>query len=175
MTVEPGKSNDIKVTINTAGKSGALQKTITVVTNDPKEASRVMNLTATVILPPGAMSHPEFKGAQEILKGQCMSCHVTPGLGKKGAALFKEACAMCHGDRGEGNTAGPLNQPGIVVRDDKVLFDMIAKGLQTSGMPGFLKGEVENGPYDKEQLDSLVKFIKAWKMAAPAVPVAAAK
>jgi len=163
VTIKPGDSSDIKVTIKTAGKSGAMTKTITVVTNDPREPNRAMNLTSTVVLPAGAMSHPEFKGAQEILRGQCMSCHVTPGIGKKGAVLYEAACAMCHGDQGEGKTAAALNQPGMAQRDDKAVFEIIAKGIQARGMPGFLKGEVESGPYDKAQLESLVTFIKGWQ------------
>ena len=46
--VEPGKSTDLEVTFNSRGKRGRQNKTITVITNDPKNSTIILRLTGTV-------------------------------------------------------------------------------------------------------------------------------
>lgn len=161
VSIPPGGSSELKVTLHTVGKVGPLDDAVTVVTNDPRQPERIVDVKANVTLPVGAASHPEFRELKEIVKGDCVSCHVTPGVGKKGKELYEAACAVCHGMQGEGRVAPPLNQAGVTMRDENSLTDTISKG--TGNMPGYLQGTAESGPYDKVQIASLVKFIKAWQ------------
>ena len=44
----PGESTNIKTTFNSKGKSGRQNKSVTVVTNDPKSTSTMLRLTGNV-------------------------------------------------------------------------------------------------------------------------------
>lgn len=46
--IKPGETSSIKVSFNSAGKSGTQNKTITVTTNDPKNYSMLLNIKGTV-------------------------------------------------------------------------------------------------------------------------------
>ncbi|MGH2571858.1 MAG: DUF1573 domain-containing protein [bacterium] len=49
--LKPGESKEIKVTFNSRGMDGGISKKVTVVTNDPEETSRVVELKAVVHVP----------------------------------------------------------------------------------------------------------------------------
>jgi mono/diheme cytochrome c family protein len=73
-----------------------------------------------------------------------------------GNADYKAKCAACHGAKGEGKPAMktvPLSQSAS--KSDAELTQMIAKGK--GKMPAY------EGKLSKDQIDSLVKAIKAQK------------
>lgn len=47
-TVEPGKSTTIRATFDSTGKSGRQYKTITIITNDPKNPETILTLNGTI-------------------------------------------------------------------------------------------------------------------------------
>ena len=47
--IAPGKSGEIKASFNSANYSGAVNKTVTIDSNDPKVPSSILNLKGTVI------------------------------------------------------------------------------------------------------------------------------
>ncbi|MFO8087172.1 MAG: DUF1573 domain-containing protein [Bacteroidales bacterium] len=47
-TLQQGESTDIKVTFNTRGRSGKQHKTVTVITNDPKNTRKILHIQANI-------------------------------------------------------------------------------------------------------------------------------
>jgi len=63
---------------------------------------------------------------------------VTPETLAAGERIFRTQCAYCHGDRGEGGRGPVLAHPRLVrAPDDLALFNLIARGIPESEMPGF--------------------------------------
>jgi len=63
---------------------------------------------------------------------------VTPEALAAGERIFRTQCAYCHGDRGEGGRGPSLAHPRLVrAPDDLALFNVIARGIPESEMPGF--------------------------------------
>jgi len=100
--------------------------------------------------------HAKRYNADEIFNKTCSRCHVDAGRGKKGIALFNADCAMCHNyDRTASSVNVMRNMP-----DDKLRKD-IEDGVNGSSMPGW--AEAQGGPLKKEEIDSLIEFIKGHK------------
>lgn len=100
--------------------------------------------------------HAKKRDADEIFKKQCSRCHVDAGKGRKGIELFNADCLMCHN---YGKTASPVS----VMRDmpEDKLKRGIEEGVKGSSMPGW--ADIKGGPLTKEEVDSLVEFIKGPK------------
>lgn len=157
--IEPGKSGEIKATLNPIGKRGKIKKTIDVMTNDVANPKITLTLIAEVH---GVLKeHPQAKD-ESIFSEKCAKCHVARGVGKLGRDLYLADCAFCHGDNGEGKSARALNdQNYLKANSSEYIRDWIANGREGSGMPGFAKEK--GGPLNKEQVDSLVSYIMRWK------------
>lgn len=103
----------------------------------------------------------------KIFTGKCRSCHVTPGIGKKGKELFDVSCEMCHGRAGAQRLKElpgiKLNKAFLTSISNKTLYHLIATGTpdlkKWQMMPGFLKKN--GGPLTKSQVLSLVKYLKS--------------
>jgi mono/diheme cytochrome c family protein len=55
-----------------------------------------------------------------------------------GAKVFRERCAMCHGDDARGTDRGPdLSRLHVQSESDGALFWKISSGNARTGMPGF--------------------------------------
>lgn len=83
-----------------------------------------------------------------------------------GRALYADNCAMCHGQKGEGVDAPPLNDSGLL-RDtaDQTIFSLISSGVPGTEMPAW--SQVHGGPFTDQQVRQLVAFIRAWEPDAP--------
>src|SRR5690349_18603685 len=54
-----------------------------------------------------------------------------------GARIYRTQCAYCHGPRGEGGRGAILARPRLMhAPDDTALFNVIARGIPDSEMPG---------------------------------------
>ncbi|MCA9799976.1 MAG: DUF1573 domain-containing protein [Cyanobacteria bacterium HKST-UBA04] len=107
----------------------------------------------------------------QLFLGRCATCHVTPGQGKYGNALFKADCAMCHGlnalgptDKGVSEGSEPM-APALIPRpyDDPAVYARLKKIIEYGSpfhpsMPAFL--EDNGGPLSQAQIDSLLTFLK---------------
>jgi cytochrome c oxidase cbb3-type subunit 3 len=77
----------------------------------------------------------------------------------RGAALFAENCAMCHGAHAEGRVGATLAKAWPGIRPDLSIKTTIAEGVPGSAMPAWSK---ENGgPLGEQDLNDLVAFILA--------------
>ncbi len=144
-SVGTGKAAIIRVTIDTAGKIGKILKTIEIMT-DAASKPFILELRGLIKHTGGGVVD---SGA--IFRGNCRRCHVGKNIkSKHGEILFDSVCFMCHKDY---SSLGLLS----VGR----LKKSISNGLSDTSMPGF--SETDGGPLNKEQIDSLVKFLKEHK------------
>ncbi|HKJ30174.1 MAG TPA: DUF1573 domain-containing protein [Balneolales bacterium] len=168
-TFQPSEQGTIHVIINTVGKIGFIEKEVRVSTNANNEPEHKLILEFNVIQHPSSQKMMQKAASDKILifQGKCRSCHVKPGIGKKGAALYAASCQMCHGDL---NRKRGKYYPGIRFSTNYLesisrteLFNLIARGTpdkrKRQMMPGFLKKF--KGPYSKTQIYSLVKYLKS--------------
>ncbi len=157
--LKPHEDGKIDVTVNLAGKSGTLLKTITVYFSrgDPKV------LTIRPILP--EMSSAERLRNQEIAQkdrqkvfqdSECARCHAEPTHGKTGKELFAAACGICHDSEHRATMVPDLH--ALKHPTDQAYWKhWITEGKPGTLMPGF--GVEFGGPLDSKQIDSLVDYI----------------
>ena len=133
--VLPEKEVELRFFIDTRGKLGLIEKTITLHTNAADSPHiETMHFHA---LPSGM----EGADTQAIFDPPCASCHLDSGVGKSEEALYKAICAMCH-------PAGIFN-----LKNPQALQTMISKGNAHIGMPGY-------GEYlTEKQIESLILFL----------------
>lgn len=126
---------ELRFVVDTRGKLGLIEKTITLHTNDADSPHiETMHFHA---LPSGM----EGADTQAIFEPPCASCHLDTGVGKSEKELFEAVCAMCH-------PAGVFN-----LKNPQALQTIISKGNAHVGMPGF--GEFLN----EKQIQSLSLFL----------------
>lgn len=78
------------------------------------------------------------------------------GDSERGAELYLEYCAMCHGEDGRGRIGGNLqNFPGI--EPDLAMRSVIAEGVTGSVMPAW--GEANGGPLSETQIDDISSYL----------------
>ena len=136
--IKPGNVVDLNFLVDTRGKLGMVEKTITIHSNDPNSP---WNEAITFHALPSGM---EGADTQAIFTPACSSCHIDSGINKKHEELYQAVCAMCH-------PTAKFNSRGVV------LSDMISKGQKLIAMPAY--GE----HLSKDQINSLVKFIEGEK------------
>lgn len=79
------------------------------------------------------------------------------GAAPNGTKLFKEHCAACHGEHGEGGVGVPLALADFQANvDDNFLFQTIRNGRPGRVMPAFKT-------LSDAQVDALVAHIRSWK------------
>lgn len=133
--IKPGLEVDLDFVVDTRGKLGMVEKTITIHSNDPETPwKEVVTFHA---LPSGM----EGADTQAVFTPACSSCHIDSGINKKHEDLYQAVCAMCH-------PTAKFNSRGVV------LSDMISKGQKLIAMPAY--GE----HLSKDQIQSLIEFIE---------------
>ena len=137
-SINPGNVVDLNFVVDTRGKLGMVEKTITIHSNDPETPwEEVVSFHA---LPSGM----EGADTQAIFTPACSSCHIDNGINKKHEKLYQAVCAMCH-------PTAKFNS-----RED-FLIEMITKGQKLIAMPAF--GE----HLSEDQINSLVEYIEGRK------------
>jgi mono/diheme cytochrome c family protein len=157
--LKPHEDGKINVTVNFAGKSGTIFKSITVYfsSGDPKL------LTIKLVLPEnGQMQRLRnqqiaMMDRQKVFQDNaCAHCHADPTRGKTGQELFAAACSICHESEHRATMVPDLhalNHP-----TDKTYWKQwITTGKPGSLMPGF--GAELGGPLDSKQINSLVDYL----------------
>ena len=133
--VLPEKEVELRFFIDTRGKLGLIEKTITLHTNAADSPHiETMHFHA---LPSGM----EGADTQAIFEPPCASCHLDSGVGKSKKELFEAVCAMCH--------------PAVKfkMKNPQAMQTMISEGNAHVGMPGY-------GEYLTEiQIKSLIFFL----------------
>lgn len=162
--VAAGASGQIPLTVDVAGKSGTLFKTVNVSTD---KGSKTLMLRIT-ILPPVVRTLTDAERAQgmemakadrqAVFKGDCASCHVKPGEDKYGQALYAAVCAICHEAEHRATMVPDLHAIKTPTNAD-FWRTWIASGKPGSLMPAF--SSAEGGPLSDVQIASLAAYLNA--------------
>jgi len=75
----------------------------------------------------------------------------------RGAVLYAENCAVCHGPNGEGRVGVTLGQDWPAIRPDLRIKTAIERGVPGSPMPAW--SQANGGPLADENIDDIVAFI----------------
>jgi cytochrome c553 len=159
-TIPPGTSGQIGATVNLQGKSGILFKTVTVST-DKGSTNLVIVVT---ILPLPAMSDADrARGVsmakvdrQAVFQNDCATCHVKPGNGKYGKALYDAVCGVCHEGEHRATMVPDLHALKTPTTDE-FWRTWIAHGKAGSLMPAF--STADGGPLSDMQIASIAAYL----------------
>ncbi len=161
-TIPAGIRASFDVVMDVRGKRGVFSKTVTVETS-----AGVRQLTTRAALPgapAGAQAMAErarnlqvaLADRQAVLEGDCVVCHVTPGVGKQGEELYEAVCGVCHEAEHRASMVPDLRaiaRPFRAVDWEKV----IRHGKPNSLMPAF--ASPGGGPLREDQIESLVEYL----------------
>ena len=94
-----------------------------------------------------------------------------PGDATRGAAVFAQNCALCHGDKGQGRIGATLQKdwPGLNV--SALLDATIARGVAGSKMPAWAKSN--GGPLTDQEIADAAAFVQTLKPGAQPTSVPA--
>jgi mono/diheme cytochrome c family protein len=81
--------------------------------------------------------------------------------------VFARACGDCHGDRGQGGSYGPINDPAfLALISDQALRRLIVTGRSDLGMPNFAGTDGRSDdfkPLTSEEVGDLVDLLAFWR------------
>jgi mono/diheme cytochrome c family protein len=161
-TIPPSGQGTFEVVLDARGKNGVVSKTVTVETS-----AGYRYLTVRVAIPAsggGAMATADrarnlqaaLANRQAVLKGECATCHVTPGVGKHGEELYVAVCGVCHEAEHRASMVPNLQALSRPLKADE-WRGLIRSGKKDSLMPAFAKAE--DGFLTDAQIDSLVAYL----------------
>jgi mono/diheme cytochrome c family protein len=161
-TLSPGTNGQIGATVDVAGKAGTLFKTVTVTTD---KGQKVLNLRINMLQPVvHTMTEAERMhgiaiakiNRQAIFHGDCASCHLLPGQGKYGKALYDADCGICHEAEHRATMVPDLHTLKTPT-NDAFWRTWIAHGKAGSFMPAF--SQSDGGPLTDMQIASLAVYL----------------
>jgi mono/diheme cytochrome c family protein len=163
--IPPGSNGTIKLSVNLAGKSGTLFKTVNFTTEKGKKD---LLLRINIAPPPPMPEMTEEQRAaavatakadrQAVFKGDCASCHLPKVEGKYGQPLFDALCAVCHQAKKRATMVPDLaNLP--VPTSEEFWRAWITAGKADSLMPAFAQSQ--GGPLNDLQIASLATYLNA--------------
>jgi mono/diheme cytochrome c family protein len=162
----PGTNGILRVSVNLAGKSGRLMKTVTV-TTDKGRMMLMLNINIQEAPPVAPMSEEaRARGIaaskldrQAVFHGDCASCHVKNVEGKyDGPLLYQHICAVCHEASNRASMVPDLHH----LKDQT--SDQFWRAWITSGKPGTLMpafATSQGGPLNEMQIASLASYLDA--------------
>lgn len=169
-----GGTGEIKATIDLAGKSGVLFKSIIISTD---KGLKNLLLRVDFLPPPPLSDEDRARGVamakldrQAVFKGECASCHAKNVQGRYGRDLFVQVCAVCH----EANPRATMVPDLHNLKDptnDEFWRTWITSGKAGTLMPAFAQSQ--GGPLNNLQIASLATYLNS--IIPPKVPPAAAR
>jgi mono/diheme cytochrome c family protein len=167
-TLAPGTNGQMITTVNLAGKSGTLYKSLNVYT-DKGFKTLLLKITILPFVMP-KLSEAEralnvkiaAADRQAVFKGDCVTCHVQPGAGKYGQALYEADCAVCHEGVRRASMVPDLHALKTPANTE-FWRTWIAHGKPGSLMPAF--STTDGGPLSDMQIASLAGYLGAWPTA----------
>jgi len=160
--IAPGTNGQIPITVNIAGRPGTIYKYVDVSTD---RGTKRINLSITILPPVVATLSDKDREAglaaaridrQAVFRNDCATCHVKPGEGKYGQALYNAVCAVCHEAEHRATMVPDLHTLKVYTNDD-FWRTWITHGKPGSFMPAF--STTEGGPLSDMQIDSLVAYL----------------
>jgi mono/diheme cytochrome c family protein len=158
-----GEKGKIKITFNSNGKVGKVEKTVLIQSNSLAPNDQIiLTLNFDVKLPSEEeKQHMTIMAGQSIFDGACKDCHVTKGIGKIGKELYDADCGICHGDPKDHKPHGPIDKNSASKYTDDQLVNYIKAGSpnQPTMMPGFHKDN--GGPLTTDEIMTLLAYIRS--------------
>ncbi len=163
-TMLPNESGKISVSMDTKGKYGRVIKTVMLFT---QAGPTTLMVEAELPAFKSQTSNEDMnrrrnniakalQDRQTIFKGDCASCHVTPGIGKVGKPLYVASCGICH-DAEHRAAMVPSLMSLPKPTSPEYWEHWIRGGREGSLMPAF--DAKHGGPLTEEQITSLVDFL----------------
>ncbi|MDB6024884.1 MAG: hypothetical protein JWM68_1107 [Verrucomicrobiales bacterium] len=154
----PGEFGSVSAIINFAGKTGRLDKLLTVYSS---EGQQTLHLKVYIAFDPAEASRQQnvmksIADRQAVFKGDCASCHVEKGRGKTGEELFAADCTICHQPDGHRADMVP-NLADINKVTSKEYWKYYLENGGTSLMPVFLN--TKGGPLTAQEIDTFAGFL----------------
>jgi cytochrome c553 len=163
--LQPHKDGKIDVTVNLAGKSGTIFKTVTVVsTNAPKTLTVKVNIPENAEMARSRNQQAALADRQAVFRGDCARCHLEPAKEKTGQQLYAVACGICH-DAEHRATSVPNLHALNHWTDYNYWKSWITTGKIGTMMPGF--SVTQGGPLSDEQIASVAQYLSESIPAAP--------
>ena len=82
---------------------------------------------------------------------------------KKGAAIYAQNCAACHGADGKGSIPGAPDftaKNGVLKSPDNILIERITNGFQTSGSPMAMPPKGGNASLTMQDISDVLAYIR---------------
>jgi mono/diheme cytochrome c family protein len=168
----PGTNSTMKVSVNLAGKSGMIFKSVNV-TTDKGKVDLMLRINILPAPPAPPMSEEErARGVaaakvdrQAVFKGDCVSCHAKNVEGKYDQALFAQVCAICHEANPRATMVPDLHNLKNPTSEE-FWRTWVTSGKAGSLMPAFATSQ--GGPLSDMQIASLARYLnKAFPSHAP--------
>jgi mono/diheme cytochrome c family protein len=91
-----------------------------------------------------------------------------PGDAEEGSGVFAMSCAACHGDKGQGDHAGPLNDPAfLALTSDQMLRRIVITGRHDLNMPPYNRRDPDEfkkfKPLTNQDVADVVAFLATWR------------
>jgi mono/diheme cytochrome c family protein len=161
-TLAPGTNGQMEASVNLAGKSGTLFKSVNVYT-DKGTKMLLLKISIQPFVMPKLSDADRARNVtmatadrQMVFKGDCVSCHVKRGDGKYGQALYEADCAICH-DSDHRATMVPDLHALKTPTNFEFWRIWITHGKPGSLMPAF--STTDGGPLSDMQISSLASYL----------------
>ena len=79
---------------------------------------------------------------------------------ERGAVIFAENCAVCHGERGEGRIGATLSDIFVTLDADTMLKQVISEGREGTFMPAW--SQEYGGPLTEQEINDVIAYIESW-------------
>jgi cytochrome c oxidase cbb3-type subunit 3 len=87
------------------------------------------------------------------------------GDAARGARLYADACASCHGARGEGREGPALANPRfLATATDTYLVDTVRRGRRGTSMPAFGAASPAHRLLSDEEIRDVVSLLRSWEV-----------
>ena len=168
--IPPGGTGKIPITVNVAGKSGSVFKTVNLVTERGYQTLRLQ----INIQRPGLRELTEVERAQAlamaredrhaIFKGDCASCHTQDLRGMDGKELYDAVCGVCHEAKNRATMVPDLHD--LKVPTNREFWQTwITFGKPGTLMPAF--AATQGGVFNDTQIISLANYLNSAMSAKP--------
>lgn len=161
--IAAGATTEIPLTMNVAGKTGAVIKSVTLHTDKGHKVLLVKTIIpeptgnpATIAMNRERNQQLASADRQAVFKGECAKCHVEPVIGKVGRELYTAACGICHEAEHRAEMVTDLHNLKITPNAEYWKF-FIVNGKPASLMPAF--AQAHGGPLSDAQINSLVEYL----------------
>lgn len=163
LKLAPGATAEIPITMNVAGKSGTIIKTVSIHTDKGHKVLLVKVDVQPPALDSAAMMMNRERNQQlaaadrqAVFKGDCVKCHVEPVIGKMGHELYTAACGICHDAEHRASMVPDLHALKLTPNAEYWRL-FITHGKPATLMPAFAQSQ--GGPLSDLQIESLVNYL----------------